>query len=122
MTTTVSDVQQELVVEWLTLPEAAARLRTDVGKVRQLIRDRRVIAFRRGEPARLELPAAFFQDGEVLKGLPGLLTLLADAGYDDEEALHWLFTADDSLPGSPIQALTENRGSEAKRRAQALGF
>jgi len=60
-------------------------------------------------------------------GDPDLLTfkareLLADADYGDDEALHWLFTADDSLPGSPIQALTENRGSEVKRRAQALGF
>jgi hypothetical protein len=115
-------MQQELVIEWLTLPDAADALRTDVGKVRQLIRDRRIIAFRRGDPPRLEAPAAFFADGEVVKGLPGLLTLLADAGYDDEEALHWLFTADESLPGTPIDALRENRGSEAKRRAQALGF
>jgi excisionase family DNA binding protein len=118
----VGRVQRELVIEWLTVPDAADRLGTDVSKVRQLIRDRRIIAFRRGEPSRLEVPAAFFHDGEVLKGLPGLLTLLADADYGDEEALHWLFTADDSLPGSPIQALTENRGSEVKRRAQALGF
>jgi hypothetical protein len=115
-------MQQELVVDWLTLPEAADRLGADVGKVRQLIRDRHVIAFRRGDPARLEVPAAFFHDGDVLKGLPGLLTLLSDADYDDDESLEWLFTIDDSLPGSPIQALTENRGTEVKRRAQALGF
>jgi hypothetical protein len=107
---------------WLTLPEAAAALHIDAGKVRQLIRDRRIIAFRRGEPARLEVPAAFFQDGDVVKGLPGLLTLLADAAYDDDEALQWLFSDDASLPGTPIQALRENRGTEVKRRAQALGF
>ena len=110
------------VGQWLTLPEAAERLGTDVGKVRQLLRDRRIVAFRRGEPARLEIPAAFVHDGDVLKGLPGLLTLLADAGYDDDEALHWLFTEDPSLPGTPVQALIENRGGEVKRRAQALGF
>jgi hypothetical protein len=115
-------MNQELVIEWLTLPDAAEQLRIDVGKVRQLIRDRRIIAFRRGEPSRLEVPAAFFLDGEVVKGLPGLLTLLADAAYDDDEALHWLFTHDESLPGAPIDALRENRGTEAKRRAQALGF
>src|SRR4051812_35781390 len=112
----------EPIVEWLTLPEAAERLHLDVGKVRQLIRDRRIIAFRRGEPGRLEVPAAFFADGEVVKGLPGLLTLLADAGYDDDEALTWLFRSDETLPGSPIDALRENRGGEVKRRAQALGF
>jgi hypothetical protein len=26
------------------------------------------------------------------------------------------------LPGSPVQALAENRGTEVKRRAQALAF
>ena len=29
---------------------------------------------------------------------------------------------DDELPGSPIEALRANRGTEVKRRAQALGF
>jgi len=70
----------------------------------------------------LYVPAAFVQDGRVLKGLPGVLTLLADARYSDDEALGWLFTVDDSLPGTPVQALRENRGTEIKRRAQALGF
>jgi excisionase family DNA binding protein len=116
-------VQSDVLVdEWLTVPEAAERLGVDVGKVRQLIRDRRVIALRRGEPGRLELPAAFIRDGALLKGLPGLLTVLSDAGYDDEASVLWLFTPDDSLPGTPVQALAENRGTEVKRRAQALAF
>jgi len=33
-----------------------------------------------------------------------------------------LFTADDSLPGTPIQAMIENRRTEVNRRAQALAF
>ena len=37
-------------------------------------------------------------------------------------ALRWLTTADDTLPGTPLQALHENRATEVKRRAQALGF
>ena len=56
------------------------------------------------------------------QGLPGTLTLLSDAGFDDAAALRWLFTADDTLPGTPIQALRENRGTEIRRRAQALAF
>jgi hypothetical protein len=28
--------------------------------------------------------------------------LLFDCGFDDLEAMRWLFTADDSLPGTPI--------------------
>jgi hypothetical protein len=116
-------VQSDVLVDdWLTVPDAAERLGIDVGRVRQLIRDRKVLALRRGDPARVELPAAFIRDGTVLKGLPGLLTLLSDAGYDDEAALRWLFTPDDSLPGTPVQALAENRGTEIKRRAQALAF
>ncbi|MCU0266956.1 MAG: Rv2175c family DNA-binding protein [Actinomycetia bacterium] len=91
-------------------------------QVRQLVRDRALLAQRRAGV--LVVPAAFVQDGRVLKGLPGLLSLLADGGFSDDEALRWLFTADDSLhdslPGSPVQALRENRGTEVRRRAQAL--
>ena len=111
-----------LIDAWLTLPDAADLLGIDVVKARQLIRDRKVLAVRRGEPSRLEIPAAFIHEGAVLKGLPGLLTVLGDAGYTDDEAMLWLFTVDDTLPGSPVQALAENRGTETKRRAQALAF
>ena len=45
-----------------------------------------------------------------------------DAGYDDEAALRWIFTDDPSLPGTPAQALTDNRMKEVHRRAQALAF
>ena len=61
-------------------------------------------------------------DGLVVKGVGGLLTLLADGGWTDREMLTWLFTPDDSLPGRPIDALRENRGSEVKRRAQVLEY
>ena len=57
----------------------------------------------------------------VVKGLPGLLTILHDGRYDDREFIAWLFT-DDDLPGRPIDALRENRGSEVKRRAQAMAL
>jgi hypothetical protein len=52
----------------------------------------------------------------------GYLTELADARFDDAAAIARLFQPDDTLPGRPIDALREDRGSEAKRRAQALGF
>jgi hypothetical protein len=111
-----------LVDSWLTLPEVADRLGIGVSRARQLVRDRQVLAVRRGESNALMVPEVFLQSGQVLKGLPGTLTLLADARYDDEAALRWLFTPDDSLPGSPVDALAQNRGTEVKRRAQALGF
>src|SRR5919112_627837 len=68
-----------------------------------------------------QVPAAFIQDGLVVKGLPGLLTLMHDNGYDDREIIAWLFL-DDDYPGRPIDALRENRGTEVKRRAQAMAF
>jgi uncharacterized protein len=107
-------------VEWLTLPDAAERLDMSVSRVRQLVRDHRLLAERRDGV--LYIPAAFISGDQVLKGLPGLLTLLLDAGYDDEAALRWLFTEDPSLPGTPVDALVENRGREVHRRAQALAF
>jgi hypothetical protein len=112
----------DLVPAWLTLPELGERLGIDVSRVRQLVRDRQVLAVRRGENNALMVPEIFEQDGRVLKGLPGTLTLLSDARYTDDEALRWLFTADDTLPGSPVDALAKNRGTEVRRRAQALGF
>ncbi len=36
--------------------------------------------------------------------------------------LRWLFTPDDSLPGTPIDALRGGRKTEVRRRAQALAF
>ena len=109
-----------LAGEWLTLKEAAAALGIKPNRIKQLISEHRLVAVRRqGEPM---VPAAFLKDGQVIKGLPGTLTLLSDAGYDDVETIRWLFTADDTLPGTPVDALTENRGTEVRRRAQALAF
>ena len=48
-----------------------------------------------------KIPADFVQDGAVLKHLPGLLTVLRDGGFSEQEAFDWLFREDDSLPGTP---------------------
>lgn len=111
-----------LVGEWLTIPEAAERLGVGVSQVRGLIRSGQLIALRIGEPPVLRIPAAFVADGAVIRKLTGTLSLLRDQAYSAEEAVRWLFTPDDSLPGTPVQALHENRGTEVRRRAQASGF
>ena len=120
--TTATDDVETLVGQWLTVPELAEQLGLDVVQARQVLKDRQLVAVRRGERRVISVPAAFVVDGVIVKKLPGLLTLLADAGYDENQAIRWLFTDDDTLPGAPIQALVENRGTEVRRRAQALAF
>ncbi|MFF3436785.1 Rv2175c family DNA-binding protein [Streptosporangium sp. NPDC002721] len=124
MTLSVAQIDREtdqLVGEWLTLTEVARRLNLSAGRAKQLLKDRKLIGVRRGggEP---QVPAAFLTGDDVVKGLPGTLTVLLDAGYDDVESLRWLFTPDDTLPGSPVDAIVAGRHTEVKRRAQALGF
>ena len=111
----------EIVGDWLTLPEVAGRLDLPDRRVKQLLRERKLLAVRRpGGP--LSVPAAFIDGGQVVRGLPGTLTLLFDCGFAEDEALRWLFTADESLPGTPIQAIAQNRATEVNRRAQALAI
>jgi hypothetical protein len=120
-TPVTSDVD-DLVGEWLTVPDVAEALDIDVVKTRQLLKDGTIVCVRRGERRVISVPAAFIQEGVVVKKVPGLLTLLRDAGYDENESLRWIFTPDDSLPGTPMQALLENRHTEVRRRAQSLAF
>lgn len=88
-------------------------------RVHQLIRDGHLLAVRR--EGVLAVPSSFLADAAVVKGLGGTITLLRDNGYHEDEILRWLFTEDDTLPGTPIDALRGDRGREVKRRAQAMG-
>lgn len=106
--------------QWLTLPDVAERLDVPISKVHQLIRERELLAVRREGVRRV--PAELVANHTVRKHLPGILTLLSDAGYNDDEALQWLYRADETLPGTPAAALGGDRAREVKRRAQALGF
>lgn len=106
--------------QWLSLADVAERLEVPVNKVHQMVRDRALLAVRRD--GSLQVPAELVANRTVLKHLPGVLTLLHDAGYTDEEALRWLYRPDDTLPGTAAEALGGNRATEVKRRAQAVGF
>jgi hypothetical protein len=109
------------VGEWLTTTEVAERLALPVSRVKQLLRDRKLLGVQRSDGS-FGVPAAFLDSGQVVRGLHGTLTLLFDCGFTDVEALRWLFTSDDSLPGRPIEAIAAHRCSEVNRRAQALAF
>ncbi len=110
-----------LVGHWLSLSEVAERLGITLSRIKQLLRDRKLLAVRRPDGS-VAVPAAFFEGNQIVKGLHGTLTLLFDCGFGEVEAVRWLFTSDDSLPGTPIQAMAEHRGTEVNRRAQALAF
>ena len=107
-------------METLTQTEVAQQLGVSPNRVRQLLRDGKLMAVPGSGNGKI--PADFLQDGEVLKHLPGLLTVLRDGGFSDEETFEWLFREDDSLPGTPVQALRDNRHTEVTRRAQALAL
>ena len=110
-----------LVSDWIDGHEAAQRLGIPVSKVHTMIRHHELAAAVPAPGAGQQIPADFIMDGLPVKGLAGMLTVLHDGGYDDRECIAWLFL-DDDLPGRPIDALRENRGSEAKRRAQAMAL
>ena len=83
----------------------------------------------------LVVPQVFFtKSGEVVKSLPGLLTILHDGGYHETEIMRWLFTPDPSLTIShdgsrdaisnarPVDALHAHQAREVVRRAQAMAY
>jgi Rv2175c C-terminal domain of unknown function/DNA-binding protein Rv2175c, wHTH domain len=120
--TTAETPLDALIADWRDWKATAAELGVSVSKVRQLIREHHLAAAVPTPGAGQQVPAELVMDGAIVKGVAGLLTLLADGGWTDREMLTWMFTPDDTLPGRPIDALRENRGSEVKRRAQVLAL
>src|ERR687889_326858 len=104
MTETVTDLGQ-LVTEWLDWSQCAAELGIPVSKVRRLIQEHQLAAAVPAPGQGQQVPAAFLEDGLIVKGVPGVLTVLHDGGYGDREIITWLFTEDETLPGRPIDAL-----------------
>lgn len=108
------------VSAWITVPEAAELLNVPLGRVHRLIEDNEIFAVRIDGVKRI--PAELIVDGEPLASVKGTLGVLMDSGYSLDEAIEWLYTPDESLPGTPMQALVEGRKTEIRRRAQSLAF
>ena len=115
------------------LMRVAELMGVSVTKVHQQLREGHLVAVRRDEG--LVVPQVFFtKSGEVVKSLPGVLTILHDGGYHDTEIVRWLFTRDPSLTvtrdGSrdalnnarPVDALHAHQAREVVRRAQAMAY
>lgn len=108
-------------VELLNLPDVAEQLGLPVTRVHQMLRDHQLLAVRRDGVA--GVPARFFDaSGAVVRMLPGLITVMRDGKYTDEEILEWVFTDDPSLPGKPVDALHGDLAREVVRRAAADPF
>ncbi|MDR2257281.1 MAG: DNA-binding protein [Arthrobacter sp.] len=97
-------------------------LGAELRDVHRLLDQRQIVAVKRGENKAASVPAAFVADGRIVDALTGTITVLSDAGYSDREMIVWLFTPDETLPGTPMQALREGRKTEIRRRAQALAW
>ena len=94
-----------------------------------MVRERKLLAFRVGENKALAVPEAFLAPDpdragheQVLVSLRGSLTQLSDAGYSELETLRWLFTPEETLEATPIEALRSGRVATVRRAAQALAF
>lgn len=111
-----------LITDWVDWAQAGELLGVSASRVRALVKEHQLAEAVPVPGGGVKLPAELFCDGEIVKGVSGLITMLHDGRYDDREILAWMFTPDDSLPGRPIDALRENRGSEVKRRAQAMSL
>ncbi|WP_068038817.1 Rv2175c family DNA-binding protein [Nocardia speluncae] len=108
-------------VPLLSLPDVAKNLGVVVTRVHQMLRDNQLLAVRRDRV--VGIPEIFFDEtGAVLKFLPGLITVMRDAKYTDEEIMEWIFTDDDTLPGKPVEALHGPLAREVLRRAAADPF
>jgi len=114
------------------LPSVASMLGIPVTKVQQQLREGHLIGVRRDGV--LVVPKIFFDEGHVVKSLPGLLVVLHDGGYHETEILRWLFTPDPSLTitrdgatertanARPVDALHSHQAREVVRRAQAMAY
>lgn len=110
----------EQVTQWITVPEAAELLNLPLGKVHRLIDEHELFTVRIDGVKKI--PAELIVDGEPLASLKGTISVLIDSNFELDEAIEWLYTPDETLPGTPMQALLDGRKTEIRRRAQALAL
>ena len=115
---------EDLVGEWLTVPDIGERMGLRLSDVRQMIEDRQVLSVRVGPRRVVSVPSKFFNEAGPLPELPGTFTVLGDSRMSDAQILRWLFTPDDSLPvkGSPMDALLAGFKTEVRRRAMEAAY
>jgi hypothetical protein len=118
------DDLEQLVGEWLTVPDIGEHLGLRLSDVRQLLVDRHLLGVRIGPRNVMSVPSKFVNEAGPLPELPGTFTVLRDGRMTDAEILRWLFTPDATLPvqGAPIDALLAGFKTEVRRRAMEAAF
>ena len=109
----------EKVSDWLTLDQVADQLGLSTGKVRRLIEEHVLFAVRIDKEPKV--PAHLIINGEPLSSIRGTLLLLLDMSLSLDEAIDWLYTENDDLGETPIQALLKGHKAPVRRAAQTLG-
>ncbi|WP_430869074.1 Rv2175c family DNA-binding protein [Demequina aurantiaca] len=110
--------------QWLTIPDFAEAIGVEAGDVRDKLRERKIIAIRRGDSNTWQIPAGFIIPGDVsphiIPTLRGTLALLGDVGFSDEEAIDWLMAPAEELGMTPLEALRAGQRAPVRRLVQAL--
>lgn len=138
---------QELLNEipHVTVEDVADRLGVEQSRVKQLIRERRILALTGSQGLRVleqslvELPPQDQYATEVgdpnsegtrlvrvtdqpLPALRGTVTLLEDGRYSNEELIEWLWAYNSHLQGSPIDLLRQGSKKAVNRLAASLSW
>lgn len=134
---------EDAKVTLLTTAQVAQLLGTERTRIKQLDRENQLVVVRRDgksyvpEMLLTALPddvveGALTVDGEEtgkppathepLWNLPGTVTLLRDAQFDNEEIISWLWRWNDELEAAPIDALLAGGHHAVNRIAGAAGF
>ncbi|GAA4764691.1 Rv2175c family DNA-binding protein [Citricoccus nitrophenolicus] len=113
---------ETLVGDWEYFPDLAEKWDIPVTRVHNMVGEGRLLAAKVGERQARAVPTLFLTESGPLESLKGTLSVLQDAGFTDEQAIRWLFTEDETLPGRPVDVLREGRKTEIRRRAQALAW
>ncbi len=107
------------VDSWLTIDEVASALGVSASKVRRLIEEHILFAVRVDKEPKV--PAHLIQNGEPLSSIRGTMLLLIDMGFNESEAIEWLYSENDNLGSTPMAALLQGHKAPVRRAAQALG-
>ncbi len=109
----------------LSIDEAARKLGVEPRKVKQMVRERQLFTVL-GADGRPGIPEELLVKGEhgwePVLNLPGTLTVLADGGFSNEEAVAWLYTPVAELGETPLQALLRGRHHRVNSVAQMLAL